>query len=103
MTIHNTLARSEEEGERWQNSISEHIQADAQILKNENTKALYDAIYQLTADQQSAFVMYYLDEKSVKDVAEILQKSPKAVESLLHRARCQMKILLQEHYQNMQS
>lgn len=41
----------------------------------------------LTAEQRAVLVMKYLDEQSVAEIAEVLGRSEKAVESLLHRAR----------------
>ncbi len=98
-----SMARTQEEEEHWKDSLHDGSYVDDKILKNENTKALYQAIQKLSDDQQKAFVMYYLDEKSIKEVAEVMQKSEGAIEALLHRARGKMKELLYEHYKNYKS
>ncbi len=92
------LAKSDEEDAYWKDTLPVMNYVEKEILDQEKTEALYQSIYQLTDDQQSAFVLYYLDEHSITEVADIMGKTPGATEALLHRARTKMKELLAEYH-----
>lgn len=94
------LAQSEEEVQKWNDSIQTAERTDDKISRREDTEALYAAIYQLSDDQKSAFILYHLDERPIKEVAQIMNKSESAVEGLVHRARTKMRELLYDYYHN---
>lgn len=50
-------------------------------------QGVYDALSQLSSDQRLVLVMRHVDGFSTREIAEHLDRSPKAVESLLSRAR----------------
>ncbi len=57
---------------------------------SEKVKAVF---HQLTSEHQELLLLKYVDEKKVKDIAQELGKSVKAVESDLFRAREEFKLL----------
>lgn len=64
----------------------------------EDAAALFTALDRLPGKQQAAFVLFYIEEKSQKEIAEILQLSIGAVESLLFRAKQKLQKQLNDYY-----
>lgn len=60
---------------------------NAVLEDRETNKALFAAIYRLPARQKTAFVLSFVEELPRQQVAEIMDLSLKAVESLLMRAK----------------
>ena len=56
-------------------------------------QAVYDALNELDPDQRLALVLKHLDGLPVRDIAEILGRTPKATESLLGRARASFRAI----------
>lgn len=54
---------------------------------HESLEILFGKINQLPENQRTALILKYLDELSQREIAEIMQISEKAVESLLMRAK----------------
>jgi RNA polymerase sigma-70 factor (ECF subfamily) len=69
--------------------VSDESQKDpAQVFdEEENAKKLKEAIQKLPQHQRAAIILYYYEEKSYQEIAEILKKSIPSVESLLFRAK----------------
>jgi RNA polymerase sigma-70 factor (ECF subfamily) len=61
--------------------------ADAGIVKREQAQRIAQALAQLPERQEAALRAKYLDSQSVTEIAEEWGETPKAVESLLTRAR----------------
>lgn len=62
------------------------------LLENkENAAALYKAMDCLPDHQKTAFILSYIEELPRQEVAEIMETSLKAVESLLQRAKKNMR------------
>jgi RNA polymerase sigma factor (sigma-70 family) len=57
------------------------------LLKSEYRQLLQAAFCTISADYQDVLKKKYIEEDSVKQIAEQLQKSEKSVESLLYRGR----------------
>lgn len=69
-----------------------HFDHPGVILENKERSAfLFKAIEKLPDMQKSAFILFKIEGFSQKKVAEILQLSEKAVESLVQRGRDQIK------------
>jgi RNA polymerase sigma factor (sigma-70 family) len=66
-------------------------------VADERLDALRAAFAQLRDDQQTILRMFYLDETSTREVAALLELTPKAVESRLHAARA----VLRQHAQRL--
>ncbi len=69
------------------------------LLENkENAARLYQVIDGLPDSQKTAFILSYIEDLPRKEVAHIMETSLKAVESLLHRAKRDMRIELEKIY-----
>jgi RNA polymerase sigma-70 factor (ECF subfamily) len=55
--------------------------------KKEDAALLFEAIRQLPENQQTAFILNKLEDCSYNEIAEIMQVSEGAVDSLLQRAK----------------
>ncbi len=66
------------------------------ILENkEKAKYLFKAIESLPATQKTAFILSFIEELPRQEVADIMQTSLKAVESLLQRAKKNLRLRLE--------
>ena len=71
------------------------------VLENkERSIVLFKAINQLAESQKVAFTLHKLEDKSYKEIAEIMNTSVSSVESLLHRAKKRLQKLLQDFYES---
>ncbi len=65
------------------------------LLENkENMARLFNAINQLPENQRTVLILLKVDDLSQKEVAEILDKSLKAIESIFQRAKTNLKKIL---------
>lgn len=64
--------------------------------RKENAAKLFKAIGQLPENQKSAFVLHKMEDLSYQEVSEVMQTSVAAVESLMHRARQNLKKILEK-------
>lgn len=82
-------------------NLASEYRNPARILESdEGIRNLMSCIYQLPENQQQAIILLKMEQKSQKEVAEILNSTPKAVESLFQRAKTNLKKLLQEAREN---
>jgi RNA polymerase sigma factor (sigma-70 family) len=65
-----------------------------QLEDKEATARIFLAINQLPERQKTALLLKSMEELSQNEIAEVMELSPKAVESLLSRARANLKELL---------
>ena len=76
-----------------------HFDHPAVILENkERTDILFKAISKLPESQKTAFVLHKIEGFSQKEIAPIMNLSAKAVESLIQRAKENLKKLLENYY-----
>tara|TARA_B110000091_G_C13708744_1_gene429526 strand:+ start:615 stop:1124 length:510 start_codon:yes stop_codon:yes gene_type:complete len=61
------------------------------LENKEALQALFSLINKLPQTQKTALILVKIEGKSIKEVAHILEKTPKAIESLLQRAKTQLK------------
>ena len=61
-----------------------------QQSKNDSKAELFDAINQLNDSQKTVLILCKIEQKSQVEVAEIMQLSASAVESLLGRAKAKL-------------
>jgi RNA polymerase sigma-70 factor (ECF subfamily) len=71
---------------------------NAVMESRETNRALFAAIYRLPDRQKTAFVLSYVEELPRQQVAEIMNMSLKAVESLLMRAKKGLRTGLTTNY-----
>jgi len=70
-------------------------------LDNKETAAiLFKAIDKLPANQKIAFTLHKMEGLSYQEVSEVMNASVSSVESLLHRAKNNLKKNLEDYYQN---
>jgi RNA polymerase sigma-70 factor (ECF subfamily) len=68
------------------------------IERKEESKIVFAAIAALPENQRAAFTLNKIDGLSYKEVGEIMEMNLPAVESLLHRAKQNLKKLLTDYY-----
>ncbi|QKZ13292.1 RNA polymerase sigma factor [Spirosoma sp. KUDC1026] len=73
-------------------------QPEQALAQTEENQLLLRAVGQLPDTQRAAFTLHYMEGLSYKEVAAILQTTVSAVESLLHRAKRQLRTKLQPYY-----
>ncbi len=66
--------------------------------KKENARLLFAAIDLLKDNQKTVFVLFHIEELSQKEIAEIMELTPKAVESLIQRAKAVLREKLGNYY-----
>ena len=70
------------------------------LEKKENARILFDAVNELPENQKTAFILSRLEELPQKEIAEIMEISVKAVESLIQRAKGSLRKKLENFYIN---
>ncbi|MFC5410311.1 RNA polymerase sigma factor [Larkinella bovis] len=68
------------------------------LEQRETMSLLFKAIEKLADTQKVAFVLHYMEEQSHREIAEVMQMSVSAVESLLHRAKQHLRKQLTPFY-----
>ena len=71
-----------------------------QLEKKENAADLFNALKQLPDKQRIAFTLHKLEGQSQQEIAAIMNLSVCAVESLMSRAKNNLKKILTTHYRN---
>ena len=66
--------------------------------KKEDAAVLFSAISQLPENQKVAFTLHKVDGLSYQEVSEVMETSVSSVESLMHRAKTNLKKKLEEYY-----
>ncbi|WP_010662175.1 RNA polymerase sigma factor [Marinilabilia salmonicolor] len=61
--------------------------AEINLMRREQREQIKSAVNRLKSRQKKAFVLFYYQELSLAEVADVLEMSPKATESLIFRAR----------------
>jgi RNA polymerase sigma-70 factor (ECF subfamily) len=87
--------------ENKSNPINNLKSADTphQILEQkEKSKILFSALNQLPENQRIAFVLHNMEQQSYKEICEIMELSLSAVESLIFRAKQNLRQQLEELY-----
>lgn len=64
--------------------------------RKENAAKLFKAIAQLPENQKVAFTLHKLEDLSYQEVSEVMSTSVPAVESLMHRAKQNLKKILEK-------
>lgn len=87
----------------FKNSLSTELPKEFEhpgvlLEKKEDAATLYRAIDCLKSSQKTAFILSYIEELPRQEVADIMDQSLKAVESLLQRAKKNMRSELEKWY-----
>lgn len=70
------------------------------LEKKENAKVLFKVIDTLPDSQKTAFILSYIEDLPRQEIADIMETSLKAVESLLQRAKGNLRKKLEKLYPN---
>jgi RNA polymerase sigma-70 factor (ECF subfamily) len=71
------------------------------VLDNkENASVLLKAVAELPENQRIAFTLNKIEGLSYQEVSDIMQSSVSSVESLMHRAKNNLKKKLEDHYKS---
>lgn len=96
-----TLSLWRKDGRMEQNlELPDFLHPGILLEQQESSKVLFKAIEQLPGNQKSAFVLAKIEQLSYTEIAEILNLSIPAVESLLVRARQKLREWLGDFYKN---
>lgn len=68
------------------------------IEKKEDAATLFAAIAQLPENQKIAFTLHKVEGLSYQEVSDVMETTVSSVESLMHRARTNLKKILENHY-----
>ncbi len=79
-------------------SSEEPVVYNSEYEENEQKNVLTQAISSLPQKQQTAFVLNKIDDLSYSEVAEVMNVSLSAVESLIHRAKLNLQKSLESYY-----
>lgn len=71
-----------------------------QLDNREKANMLFKALSKLPENQKIAFTLHKVEGVSYQEISEIMNLSVSAVESLIHRAKGQLKKILEFYYQN---
>lgn len=71
------------------------------LENKEKAAVLFKAIDKLPDNQKTAFTLHKLEGLSYQEVAEVMETTVSSVESLMHRAKGNLKKILAEYYQNL--
>lgn len=76
--------------------IPEFNHPGVSLERKENAAKLFRVIAQLPENQKAAFVLHKLEGLSYQEVSEVMKTSLPAVESLMHRAKQNLKKMLEK-------
>ena len=68
------------------------------LENQENASILFKAVDQLPENQRTAFVLSQVEQLSQKEIAAVMNLGEKAIESLLQRAKANLRITLEKFY-----
>ncbi len=66
--------------------------------KKEDAKILFKAIRQLPENQKIAFTLHKIEGLSYQEVSEVMQNTVSSVESLMHRAKTNLRTALEDYF-----
>ncbi|MEO9870758.1 RNA polymerase sigma factor [Ekhidna sp.] len=74
------------------------VHPGVKLENQENAKLLFSVIDGLAENQKTAFILTQMEGLPQNEVAEIMKISRKAVESLLQRAKSNLRVALEKYY-----
>lgn len=80
-------------------SSANFVHPGIQLESKEHAQALFKAISQLAENQKVAFTLSKIEGLSYQQIAEVMNISNSSVESLLFRAKSNLKKLLKNYYE----
>ncbi|MCR9064631.1 MAG: RNA polymerase sigma factor [Cytophagales bacterium] len=77
---------------------SDFVHPGVELENKERAEVLFRAIAKLSDNQRLAYTLHNIEDLSYKEIAEVMQVSLSSVESLLFRAKQNLRKLLEEFY-----
>ena len=68
------------------------------LENKDHARALFAALDKLPVNQQVVFVLFHMEGKTYREIAEIVERSTEAVESLMARAKGNLQNLLKSYF-----
>lgn len=88
--------------ENGNKDIPDFLHPGVVVENEERSKVLFSAISRLKENQKVAFTLFNIDGKNYKEIAEIMSTSVSSVESLIHRAKMNLRKYLSDYYEKLQ-
>ena len=85
-------------GEESEPALSDFHHPGVALDQKENAAVLFKAISRLPEQQRIAFTLHKVEGLSYKELSEIMGTSVPSVESLMHRAKNNLKKMLEHYY-----
>lgn len=82
------------------NEPVDFVHPGVKMENKENARLLFKVIDGLSENQKTVFILTQIEGLPQKDVAEIMETSRKSVESLLQRAKANLRKKLEKYYPN---
>ena len=82
----------------FRSKLNHHTTPLNQLEQKEKNKILQDAINRLPENQRMAFILYNMEQQSYKEICDIMGLSLSAVESLIFRAKQNLRKQLDDFY-----
>ena len=79
--------------------LSPEKSPEQNILFNEQTNQLFEALDQCSGDQKMVIILRYIQQLSIQETATVLQWTESKVKTTQHRAIQKLKMLLKEHHE----
>jgi RNA polymerase sigma-70 factor (ECF subfamily) len=74
------------------------VHPGVQLDNRENARILFTAISRLPENQRVAFTLHKIEGLSYQETADVMQTSVSAIESLLHRAKQNLRKMLENFH-----
>ncbi|MDD5134177.1 MAG: RNA polymerase sigma factor [Phycisphaerae bacterium] len=75
---------------------NEYTEPEFSVLPVQETEIVWDAVKKLPPDMAMAIVLYYRQDKSIKEIADIMKKRQNTVKIYLFRGREKLKEILND-------
>ena len=82
--------------DRWLEEKPATVQIEKHVIERDRDLLLSEAILALPEKYRNVIILYYYEQFSVKDIADILNISENTVKTQLKRGRDKLKIILEE-------
>jgi RNA polymerase sigma factor (sigma-70 family) len=66
------------------------------LERKENAARLFKAVAQLPENQKTAFILHKMEDLSYQEISEVMKNTVPAVESLMHRAKQNLRKILEK-------
>ena len=80
----------------YENEIFDNINIEELIENNEKSKIIQESLSNIKNADRQAFIMFYFNQKKIKEIAKIMKVSEGKVKISLYRTRKYIKKILKE-------